>query len=238
MCSICPFLMACLLLPLPANALFLAGQIEQDGEISILCEGQSSVFLSLPSGDLRALPLDSDSQAKFIPTSYGPHTFQCGNETATVAVSPPAREDSGAYSSGENILIVSWVAIVFLAALFISAKVFLRPRTTFLKSGGSGRVKLLLRAGEDLRAIKIADPQGGEDGEPIVLVIPRLPAGATWGWEYECTSGEPLLAAHLSAKGAKGGISLFSCGEHGGIQRQKASEKNKREIRKLAKHSG
>ena len=194
------------------------------------------MFLSLPSGDLRALPLDSDFQAKFIPTSFGPHTFQCGNETATVAVSPPASADSGAYSSGENILVVSGVAIIFLAALFISAKIFLKPRTIFLKSGGCGRVKLLVRAGEDLREIKIADPQGGEDGEPLSLDIPHLPAGAAWSWEYECTSGEPLLSAHLSAKCAKGDISLFSCGEHGGIQL--AAGKNKRENRKLAKHSG
>ncbi len=219
-----------------ANALFLAGQTEQGGAISVLCEGQSQVFLSLPSGELRAISLDSDFQAKYLPASSGPHTFQCGNETATVAVSLPKRSDSGAYSSGENLFLVAGVAIVFLAALLIAAKFFLKPSTIFSKSGSNGCVRLFLRAGEEMHGIKINDLQGGEDGHPLELSIPHLPAGAAWSWEYERNASEPLLAARLSAKCANGEISLLS--SVGECNMQKVAEKNKHGTRKLAKHQG
>ena len=202
----------------------------------MLCEGQSSVFLSLPSGEVRALPLDSDFQAKFFPATSGPHTFQCGKETATVAVFLPKPADSGAYSSGENMFLVAGVAIAFLAALLIAAKAFLKPRTIFSKSGGGGRVLLFLRAGEDLQGITIYDPQGGENGQPLKLLIPRLPSGAEWRWEYE-SSGGPLLDARLEAKCANGAVSIISDTGHSGVPKQKMAGKSRRENRKLAKHS-
>ena len=220
----------------PANALFLAGQSEQGGEISVLCEGQSQAFLSLPTGELRALALDSDFQAKFSPAASGPYTIQCGNETKTISVTLPAREDSGAYSSGENFFLVAGVAIVFLAALLLAAKIFLKPRTVFSKSFSNGRARLYLCAGEELYGIKITDPQGGIDGAPLSLSIPRLACGAEWSWEYEAESGEPAIAARLSAKCAKGSLSLVSGTGEGSAQQQKADEKKGREIRKLAKH--
>ena len=144
-------LIACLLLSLPASALFLAGQTEPGGAISVLCEGQSHVFLSLPSGELRTLPLDSDFQAEFLPQDGGPHTFQCGNETKTIPVPPHARADSGAYSNGENLFIVAGMAAAFIAALFSAAKFFIRPCTSFSKSESNGRMKLCLRAGGSAR---------------------------------------------------------------------------------------
>ena len=226
----CPCLAFCLFLSLPANALFLAGQAEQGGVISILCEGQGKAFVSSPSGELRALSLDLGFQAKFFPQASGPHTIQCGNETVTIFVSLPARADSGAYSSGENIIIVSGVAIAFIAALLLAAKFFLKPGTIFQKSVSGGRVRLFLRAGPDLHGIKISDPQGGDDGAPIVLSIPHLPAGAEWGWEYERKPGEPLLAASLSAKGE---AILVSCVEGGGVPAQKAGDMAKTGKRKL-----
>lgn len=210
----------------------------------MLCEGQGSVFLSLPTGELRALPLDSDFQAKFLPASSGPYTIQCGNETRTVEVSLPGRAGSAAYPAwepyaGADILFpAAGAAIVFLAALFLASRFFLKPSTIFSKSESGGRVRLLLRAGEDLRGIKISDPQGGEDGQPLELSIPHLPSGADWSWEYAGNPGEPLLSAHLSAKCAKGGISLLSGMGGGGAPKQKAAGTEKAEKRKLPKHQG
>jgi len=224
-----------LLLLAPANALFLAGQSEQGGEISILCEGQSSAFLSLPTGELRALALDSDFQARFTPTASGPYTIQCGKEAKTILVPSPLRSDSGAFSSGENFFLVAGVAIVFLFALLISAKIFLKPKTIFSKSSAGGRVRLYVRAAEDLKEINISDLQGGVDGSPLQLSIPHLPAGAEWNWEYEGSS-EPLLAARLSAKCAKGELHLLSSVEDGSAQKQKMGDGIKRENRKLPKH--
>ena len=225
----------CLLLSVhPANALFLAGQTEQGGVISILCEGQSRVFLSLPTGELRAIPLDSDFQARFLPTDSGPYTIQCGKETATMAVLLPKQTETGTYSSGENLFLAAGLVIAFLAALLIAASALLRPRTIFSKSAGNGRVALFLRAGEDLHGIEIIDLQGGEDGAPLRLSIPHLPAGASWNWEYECNSAEPL-AASLSAKCANGLISIVSYLEGEGMPKQKG---NMQEKRKLAKRPG
>jgi len=210
--------MFCLLLSVhPAHALFLAGQSEQGGAISVLCEGQRFAFVSPPTGELRALPLDSDSQASFAPASSGPYTFQCGNETKTIIVSLPVPSGPGAYSSGENLFIVAGAAAVFLAALSLAARIFLKPCTTFTKSASGTRVRLCLCAGKDLHGVRISDPQGGA-GRPLELSIPRLPAGAAWSWEYEMDSGEPLLAARMEAKCADGGISLVS-GMKGGMQK-------------------
>ena len=226
--------MLCLLLSQIASALFLTGQAEQGSVVSILCEGQSSVFLSLPTGELRELPLDSDFQAEFLPASSGPHTVQCGNETRTISVLLPAHADPGAYSSGENLALAAGAAIIFLAALCLAARLFLKPCTIFSKSGCNGRVRLYLHAGEDLQGIKIFDPQGGEGGQPLELSIPHLPSGAEWIWEYDANPGWPLLSARLSAKGAKGEISLLS-GSGSGMP-AKAAEKS-REARKLPKHA-
>jgi len=229
---------ACLLLSLPAHALFLAGQAQQGGEISVLCEGQASAFISFPTGESRALPLDSDFQASILPPAGGPYTIQCGNETKTIAVSLPQRSDSPSFPGGENIFLAAGASIAFIAALLAAAKVLLAPRTIFSKSIRNGRVALFLRAGEDLREIRISDPQGGEGGAPLKLSIPCLPANASWSWEYELEAGEPLLAAHLSAKRAKGGISLISGAEGGGMPGQKSGGKNTRETRKLPRHAG
>ena len=188
----------------------------------MLCEGQSHVFLSLPSGELRTLPLDSDFQAEFLPQDGGPHTFQCGNETKTIPVPPHARADSGAYSNGENLFIVAGMAAAFIAALFSAAKFFIRPCTSFSKSESNGRMKLCLRAGENLQDVRITDPQGGEGGLPLELSIPYLPAGKEWVWERECSPGEPQLPARLSAKYPKGEISLISQVDGGMVQAQAA----------------
>ena len=195
------------------------------------------MFLSLPTGELRTLQLGSDSQAQFLPSAGGPYTIQCGNETKTIPAELPLRADSGAYSSGENLFLVAGMAIIFLAALSLAAKFFLKPSTVFAKSESRGRVRICLCAGEDLREIRISDPQGGEDGKPLELFIPHLPAGASWSWEYDCDLGEPLLAARLSAKCANAGVTLLSGADGGGMQKQQADGGKKHEARKLARHS-
>ena len=149
----------------------------------------------------------------------------------------PAHADAGAYSAGENLFLAAGMAIAFLAALLIAAKFFLKPPTIFLKSGSNGRVRLFLRAGEEMHGIMINDPQGGEDGQPLALSIPHLPSGAEWSWEYDGHPGEPLLAARLSAKGAKGEVSLLS-GSGAGVPAQKAMGKSQEGVRKLPKHAG
>jgi len=223
-----------LFLLVPAHALFLAGQSEQGGAVFVLCEGQRFAFLSPPSGELRALPLDSDSQASFAPASSGPHTIQCGNETKTISVSLPASAGQGAYPGGDSFFLAAGAAAVFLAALLLAARIFLKPCTTFTKSASGNRVSLSLRAGRDLRGIRISDPQGGEGGSPIALSIPHLPAGASWGWEYEMDSGGPLIAARMEAKCADGAIFSMASGmEAAGVQ--KGAGKGKREGRKLAR---
>jgi len=234
--SACSLIITCLLLSLPANALFLAGQTEQGGEISVLCEGQGQAFLSLPTGELRALALDSDFQAKFLPASSGPYTFQCGNETKTIAVSFPRGADSGAFSSQDGTLLAAGAAFAFVAVLLIAAKIMPAPCTLFSKSEKNGRVKLCIRAGEDLREIMVTDPQGGEKGAPLQLVIPHLPKGAAWAWEYEQEPGGQLLSARLVAKCAKGGISLISSVEDGGKTPKQEAGRAERRERKLQKH--
>jgi len=221
-----------------ANALFLAGQSGQGGEVSVLCEGQVQAYVSLPTGELRALALDSDFQANFLPASSGPYTFQCGNETKIVAVSLPAQADARAYSSGENILLAAGAAFAFVAVLLIAAKILLAPRTLFSKSGKDGRTRLHIRPGEDLREIRITDPQGGENGAPLQLLIPHLPKGADWAWEYEHEPGERMLSARLVAKCKKGVISLVSGVEDGGkALKQNAAVAGGHEKRKLPKHT-
>ncbi|MFA6214360.1 MAG: hypothetical protein WC717_03715 [Candidatus Micrarchaeia archaeon] len=217
------FVLHALLLSLPAHALFLAGQAGQGGEIAILCEGQGTVFVSLPTGEVRAVSLDAGGQARFYPRSQGPHTVQCGREAKTVAVLMPPPQDSGAYSGGEIPALAAGAAIAFIAILFIAAKRISSPRTEFSKSAANGQVSLRLRAGCDLRGITICDPQGGEGGAPIELSIPRLPAGAAWEWAYEQTPGAPLLPARLSAKCAKGEICLVSCADSAGACKKVAA---------------
>jgi len=221
-----------------ANALFLAGQSEQGGEISVLCEGQAQAYVSLPGGGLRALALDSDFQAKFAPASQGPYTFQCGNETKTIAVSFPRGADSGAFSSQDGTLLAAGAAFAFVAVLFIAAKSLIVPSTHFSKSEKNGRVELSICAGEDLRDIRITDPQGGENGAPLQLFIPHLSKGADWAWEYKHEPGERTLSARLAAKCKKGVISLVSGVEDGGkALKQNAAGAGGHEKRKLPKHT-
>ena len=181
---------------------------------------------------MRALALDAGYQASISPEESGPYTFQCGNETKTIDVRMPARADSGAYSGGEIPIFAAGAALVFLAALFLAARAFLAPKTTFSKSAIGTRVRLLLRAGEDLRGIRISDPQGGGDGAPLELSIPRLEKGKAWEWEYELAEGEQLLFARMCAKGKRGDVSLVSGVENEG---GKAGKGKKRGLRKLEK---
>jgi hypothetical protein len=226
-----------LLLAIPAaHALFLAGQSEQGGAISILCENQSQAFVSTPEGETRALPLDSDFQAAFLPQEGGPYAVQCGREVKAIAVSMPPRADAPAYPGWENILIAAGAVLVFLAALLAAQYLFLRSRTEFSKSSEGGSVRLCLRAGGDLREIRISDPQGGGGGAPLELSIPLLPAGARWEWEYERAPGEPLLPARMSARAANGVISLISGPKGNGAPGQKISEA-KQGKQKLPKYS-
>ncbi len=194
----------------PANALFLAGQSQAGGEISVLCEGQASIFVSSPDGQLRAITLDIASQAAFYPQFKGPYTVQCGNETKTVIIQLPQQEGADALGGESALPIVTGVAIFIAAAIALAARMLLGRKTTFSKRCESGRVSLSLRAGQDLHSIKITDPDGGKGGAALELSIPRLRRGAAWSWEYEMEQGAPLLPARMHAKCKRGEIFLVS----------------------------
>ena len=229
-----PFLVSVLLLLLPANALFLAGQAEQGGPVSILCENQSQAFVSSPEGDVRALALDSDFQASFLPQEGGPHTIACGRETQTIQVSMQPRGGAPAFSGNENIFPAA-AALAFLAALVFALRLIIKPRTEFSKSSDGGTVRLRLRAGEGLRDITITDPQGGEEGKPLKLSVPRLAAGARWEWEYEPVPIKPPFPARMSARTAKGNISLLSNAGGKDAPGHKIPAAKNKERKKLAK---
>ena len=217
------FLLICLLLlAAPACALFLAGSAQPGGEVSILCEGQRQAFVSSPSGGSRALLLDSGGQASFYPDEAGPHTIQCGNQTKTISVSLAAQPSSlPAGSEGSFFLPVLALAIIIAAAALAALSRFTRRRTEFSKQERDGRVELRVFAAEELRSIRISDPDAEHE-----LRIPRLAAGAGWGWEYERAADGMLLApAHLSAKTAKGEIHLLSGRSAGVKEKRKVREK-------------
>jgi hypothetical protein len=210
------------LLPAPACALFLAGFAQDGGEISILCEGQQSAYLSSPDGQTLALLLDSASQSSFQPQQNGPYTVQCGNETKTVLVKLPPQPSAGAAPAGESTLpLVAGMALIVAAAAAIAAWLALGSRTEFTKSQEGGRVALRIRAGRALHSIKVIDPDGGQGGAALELSIPHLAKGEKWGWDYERQQGEQLAPASMRAKCNGKEISLISGAPAGGSTQQK-----------------
>lgn len=185
--------------------------MQPGGEISVLCEGQSQVFLSAPDGQLRAIALDNSSQARIYPQGNGPYTIQCGSEAKTVLVRLPQMPVAGAFGAESALPMVAGLASVFLLAAFFISRRLLRKRTDFTKQIEGARVVLRISAAEKLANITIADPDGGVEGRPLLLHIPCLADGASWSWEYEREeAGAPLAPARMSAKCAKGEINLIS----------------------------
>lgn len=223
------FLLICLLLLVaPASALFLAGQPQPGGEVSVLCEGQRQAFVSSPSGGSRALLLDPSGQASFYPEEGGPHTIQCGSQTRTITVALAPQTDSlPAGSEGGFFLPVLAIAIIIAAAALAALTHFRKRKTEFSKQERDGRVELRVFAAEELRGIAISDPDSGQE-----LRIPRLAAGAGWGWEYErAEDGLPLAPARLSAKTANGEIHLLS-GKSASVKEKQGATREKRSLPK------
>jgi hypothetical protein len=200
---------------------------QEGGEVSILCEGQRSAYVSFPDGQVRAFLLDSASQASFQPQQDGPYTVQCGNETKTVVARLPAAPAAGA-PAGESMLpLVAALAILVMVIMAIAAWLALGRRTEFTKRQDGSRVLLCIKAGQGLHSIKVSDPDGGQGGAALELSIPRLAKGEKWEWDYERAQGAPLAPASMRAKCNGREISLIS-----GIGREGAArqEKGKRQL--------
>lgn len=187
----------------PVHALFLAGEGEA-GKISILCEGQPSVFIVPPGGTAEMLSLDTTHQAEYVPGTPGPYTVQCGNDTKSIMVAPQPAEPAGIAAAREEDLLVFAALSIFslftLGAVLFAAKELFWERTEFRKIVGGNSAKLCLRAGRKLEKITIADPVAiGFSGKEMLFSIPMLCAGKEWAWEYEVEEPEKALPASLEA---------------------------------------
>lgn len=210
-----------LLLPAPACALFLAGSAHEGGEVSILCEGQRTAYVSLPGGQALALLLDSSSQASFQPQQSGPYTVQCGNETKTLFVRLPQQPEAAAPAGESMLLPVAAIALI-VAAAAAAAWLLLGCRTEFTKRQEGGRVLLRIRAGQELSMVKVADPDGGGPE----LLIPHLAKGEEWQWDYERADGAPLAPATMRAKCNGREISLISGAPVAGAAQQQKEKRH------------
>ena len=118
------------------------------------------------------------------------------------------------------------LAIIIAVAAIAAFSHFTKRKTEFSKRENGGRVELRVFAAEELRGIKITDPDAEHE-----LNIPRLAAGSSWGWEYERSAdGLPLAPAHLSAKTANGELHLLS-GKISGVK-EKETVREKRMLPK------
>lgn len=191
------------LLPI-ANALFLVGEAAVGGEMSILCESQERVFVSAPDGTTRQIDLDTSFQAEFAPAQPGPHTVQCGKETATVQVAALGAAGAERASERQDSVAVLAALAIFLAILAAAAVLAARmlfSATVFSKSVEGKRCRLHLRAGKRLGKIEIEDPVSfSHNGKPLRFSIPSLSAGREWGWEYDIELPEKALPASLEAE--------------------------------------
>ena len=210
-----PLGLVALLLLLPMQtALFLVGEGNAGGEISILCENQERVFVSSPDGEVLQLDLDSAFQAEFIPQQSGPYTVQCGRETATIAVESAQQAGAGKEKEQENAFLLLAAAGIFFAAFAAAALLLAKNRfskNVFSKTVEGNRAQLHLRAEKKLEKIEIEDPvQFSYPGKPLRFSVPRLEAGKEWSWEYDIATPEKALPATLEAWEGKRKISMLS----------------------------
>jgi len=225
------------LLPQFAAAEFLVG--ESGGLISVLCDGESEIFVSAPGGGLERLALDSDFQSQYRAGESGPYSVQCGKEVKTVSVklsgrmAPIEEKRSGPFAA---VAAFSFFAafLLALAAFFMEMKF---PRkATFEKCAKNGKVSLAVFSGRELLFVEIEDPQveGGR------ISVPKIKAGKGWKFEYESEGG--ILPAKMSAiEGGKRitlGARLIFEGNAAGLGQlgeQAGIGKKERKTRRLAK---
>lgn len=195
---------ALLLLMLPTlNALFLVGEGHVGGEISVLCENQERVFVSVPDGAMLQLDLDSSYQAEFVPKMPGPHTVQCGRETATITVEDAPGIGAGMEKEREGALLLLAAAGIFFAAILAAALLLAKnhfSKNVFSKTVEGNRARLHLRAAKGLEKIEMEDPVSfSYSGRPLRFSVPHLEAGKEWSWEYDIANPEKALPATLEA---------------------------------------
>jgi hypothetical protein len=95
----------------------------------------------------------------------------------------------------------------FAAILLFALKKILGRKTEFTKRVEKGTATISIFASEELRQVRVNDPGGG----PLELYLPRLAAGASWSYEYECgTGGENTAPAMLYAQGRNGEVAMIS----------------------------
>ena len=189
-----PLLIALLFLCSAVFSEFLVG--ENGGRLLILCEGQTEVFVSPPSGGAQAVLLDENYQAEFAAPQSGPYSVQCGREVKTAMVGR-AWEKAGLVE-GEGIrLEIAVVALLGALALILAVRFLyfsLVGKVRFTKSVSNGRAALEVYSGSALCDVEIEDGQleGGK------LLVPKIGAWKTWRFSYEAEGG--ACKAGLCAK--------------------------------------
>ena len=195
------------------QAEFLANYDSTSGKIWVRCDNQSSVFVSGQQGGAQRRMLDDGFQADFTPEGGGNYVVQCARETKGVAV-PTPEPQTPVLAQGDSLPLTIAAAILFLLlalALFIFALRVLQSQSWFCKSVEGKRVRLALRAGENMKNVVISDPVAiGYSGELMEFSIPRLDAGKEWQAEYGIVSPKNALPASLRAECKSGSISILS----------------------------
>lgn len=195
------------------HALFLAGF--ENGQISMLCEGESAAYVSAPDGSTATVQLDTHSQGAFTPSISGPHSVQCAKEAKTIDVrliasaQTPEKADEG---MALILILLSLLFIAFMLALSILIMRHLsKSRTEFTKHVAGDTARLTLRAGQALSRIEISDPIEMDTKEKeLRFSIPLLSPGQLWQREYTVKAAEKALPASLEAEGKEGKIALLS----------------------------
>lgn len=196
-------------------ALFLVGESQLGKPFPVLCEGQTSVFISEPDGKTEKLELDALFQAQFTPDAPGPYIVQCGNETKEILVQGAAQaqrvDDNGMEVASAFLLlsILAFMALMLAASVFI-AKAYLGS-SRFTKVVSNGSAQLFLKAQHRMESVQISDPVSTDhQGPALKFSIPRIEAGSQWHHEYAISSPLRTLPADLSASVNGKRISMLS----------------------------
>jgi hypothetical protein len=195
-----------------SHAMFLVGNISENGKVSVLCEGEGIIYLSMPDGNVAALRLENNHQVALEPTIGGPYTVQCGNETKTFIANLAKNPDEITAQGDAGGTVALFIILITGLFLIASVAVFLlmRSRTEFIKSVSGGKARITLVSGMDLHGIEIEDPVYMGAKEQLRFSIAHLSPGQKWAHEYEIAQANKALPASLTANSSKGKISLLS----------------------------
>ena len=203
------FAILILLLMQVAHSAFLVGQ--DAGKITVLCEGQQAVFVSVPSGAVLRLALDADFEAGMATEAAGIYSIQCGREAKSVAVAGAAAAARTETYDALGAAFVAFLILSFLAATLLLGWLFIRGRTEFSKTVEGGRATLLIRAGRKMEGLAVSDPVSFDyRGREMRFAIPALEAGREWKFEYELDASSTALPAGLEAECEGKKISMLS----------------------------